>query len=175
MQSSSAFIPPRLININVYGAFMMQFLVKLLKGVFDFGPLCDCKAKRWHWALWMARPWGLFTVELSSPVTGDLALSLQVCSDFHLHCWWAGGSECKPAGDLEMKVSQEVRSVLEKPGTGSGPGFHCISRRKASGQAGQSHLAWMFQSPHSPPPQVTSVSILWLQPSNTEEGYLVSV
>lgn len=35
----------------------------------------------------------------------------------------AGGSECKPAGELKMKVSQEVRSALEKPGTGSGPGF----------------------------------------------------
>lgn len=65
---------------------MMQFLVKLLKGVFDIGPLCGCKAKRWHWVLWMAWTWGLFTVELSPPVTGDLALSLQVCSDFHLHC-----------------------------------------------------------------------------------------
>ena len=40
-----------------------------------------------------------------------------------------------------MKVSQEVRSGLEKPGTGSGPAFHHVSRRKASGQASQSHLA----------------------------------
>ena len=33
---------------------MMQFLVKLLKGVFDIGPLCGCTAMRWHWVLWMA-------------------------------------------------------------------------------------------------------------------------
>ena len=41
-----------------YDAFLMQFLVKLLKGVFDIGPLCDCKAKRLRLALWMPQTWG---------------------------------------------------------------------------------------------------------------------
>lgn len=58
----------------------MQFLVKLLTGVFDIGPWCVCRAKRLCLALWMPQTWGLFTVQLSPPVTGDLGQPSAIAS-----------------------------------------------------------------------------------------------
>ena len=83
--------------------------------------------------------------------------------------------------NANLQVSWKWKSAkrwgqrLRNPGLDLGRVF--ISRRKASGRAGQSHLARMSQPPLilPPPSQAASVSILWLQPSNIEEGYLVSI
>ena len=135
MRSSSAFTHPRLININVYGWSSVWLQGKeVALDTLDGADLGVIYSRAVFSGYWWPCPVTPSLLRLSPSL---LMIAQLEALNANLQVSW------------KWKSAKRWGQRLRNPGLDLGRVF--ISRRKASGRAGQSHLARMSQPPPIPP------------------------